>query len=423
MNSSQLEKFIIEAINDNTNVKISQLVNISKGGIFYEDDEMSGNFADIVRNIFHGRLYHEPMNLETKNFFQRFVMCYKIIIKYNHKLLNNKTYIGQGGRNDFLNSFTLLMSGYGEFYYEKYKKIHDDYLEVAYQLFIFSKQFKGDFTDTIDVLSYSVIDNRKFQKEVFKVAFEDFGLNNYIDEYVNFRNLNFGDLLAEYEDFCHKLIYKNESLEMWFDEWYVVNKNEIEKILNSEWCRLIFKQNLSVIDKDLDKDLDNHCCNRYRICYHSNPLLDDISHIDINKISKEKLSVIMSTISIRNYDIVCTITKYLEHLFKNTNFEVINLLKDYSWFSPMITLLKTVPNDDKTFIALLKNKVIRKGIAKNSNIIFDTIRRRRTRVIRYLWSSEKKILLNLRNRDNQSVLEYAKTCRGLMQNIVKILSN
>lgn len=422
MDSKKLEQFIIEVINDTSNIKIEQLEQLSKTGLFYDDNEMSGNFADVCRHIFHEKLDVSPMTLEQKNWYRKWVICYKIIIKYNPHLLKNKTYVGNGGRTDFVIGLTLLFTSKGEFV-NRQSKIHEDYLDIGFEIFMFNKQYIKGYDTVLDIINCSIYHKNRYQSEIIKIIFEDFGLNKLFNLTIGLDELRLDKIIEKYERLERVFRYREEEFAMGCDDFYsnIQNQIEINKLLNSQWCKMIFTNDShNFVDNYCRMKTDGHCSRCEYKDFIKN--FDKSEILNCNLLSESTLNVVLSNIVSSYFHINYQIEKFLENISVNADIDIFNVLQNYSSFIDGITKFTKVPSNDKDFIKMLGLKKIRKGIVKSPIIIFDTIRRRRTRVLKYLWKSEQNTMKKLKNNKGQNVLDYAKSCRGLMENIIRLFS-
>lgn len=421
MNSNQLEQFIIEVVDDKSNEKLEQLVSISKAGLNYNDKELTGNFADICRHIFHTKVKSEPMTLEQKDWYRKWVICYKIIIKHNPHLLNNKTYAGNGGITIRDMELILLITSCGYFYCHKYK-VHNDYLDVGYEIFMFNTQYVKYDRNSLCDISLSRKYKNKYQSQIIKILFEKYKINQLLNAFTIISNLPCAKIIDKYQNLEYVTRYTQEENELLYDDFYSYegNQDKLNQLINNNWYKIFITNDLEKITKD-NYYLKQYNClpvsyNEFLINFSESKLLDcKLIPIPILNVM---LSLTTSLINHINY----YMRVFLESIFNNVDLEIFNVIKNYSWFIPSMIKYKSIPNNDNDFLQLLTFTKFRKDVVNSNIFIFDTIRRRRIKVLKYLWKLEKANILKLKNNKGQNVLEYAKSCRGLMDNIINLLS-
>lgn len=324
---------LINHIIENDDAPFDKLEKMSKNGLkFQNGSKNTGNYADIIHKIFHDIPYNNP--IINKNYFTKFTKCHEIIIKHNPDLINNKVFVCLLISGCYISSVEFLMyvlfcsyeiegKAYSSWFDRtKIKSIHDDYFDVAYDLFMIYVKYcdcSQFYNKARSCISHKICSKNKYQNAVIKILLNDFGVSKYYDN-------NYGKI-------------------------------------NNEKCGYF-----------------------YRDC---------------------------------EVEIKCL----LKNIFDDSHFDIVKTIIKYDWFKKAISTNNIVPPNDKKFIELLNNVKIRKLFASYHSIIFELVRRRRTKVIRYIWKHEKKTILKLKNVKGQNILEYAKSCRGLMHKIIRILSN
>ena len=423
MNSKQLEQFIIEVIDDKSNQKLEQLVSISKAGVNYNDKELTGNFADICRHIFHTKVKSEPMTLEQKDWYRKWVICYKIIIRHNPHLLKNKTYVGNGGITIFDIELILLVTSCGYFNSCHKVKIHDDYLDTEYEIFMFNTQYINYDNDLyITMFSLSRKYKNKYQSQIIKILFEEYKINQLLNAFNIINNLPCAKIIDKYQNLECVNRYTYEENELLYDDFYSYegNQDKLNQLINNYWYKIFITNKL---EKNINDDyyLKQYKCSP-ELYNNFLTIFSESKSLDCKLIEIPILNVILSsTTSLINHINYYT-RIFIKSIFNNVDLEIFNVIKIYSWFIPLIIKYKLIPNDDNDFLQLLSFKKFRKVIVNSNIFIFDSIRRRRIKVLKYLWRLEKASILQLKNNKGQNVLEYAKNCRGLMHNIINLLS-
>jgi hypothetical protein len=436
MNFNHLQSSIIDILEDASDNKFLLLANISKAGIHYDDRELSGNYADIVRHIFHSKITNKPLTLTQRNYYRRFVICHKIIIRHNPHLINNKTYVGNGGKTDFVIVLQLLLMSHSEFYYAwRDSPVHADYFDIAYELFMFNKQYIQYLyqEDILCEFSNTVLYKNKYQCEVFKIMFEEFELNPIFDSFYNAKVSKVFDVLTKLETIQREFrIYESsekipnltleEEQELFLDD--LLSRKEIHtginSLINSPWCKLIFKNDL-IKSHNYCKLHETKCGDE---CKHkiTLKLISESTDFDIDSIEKRELFTKIKYLTYIHYNIMSNVELFIKNLYKNMNIDILNQVVKYAWFDQALKIHKEVPENDNNLIKLFEIKKIRKIFVNNSYIFFDIIRRRRTKIIKYLWKYEQSSIKKLRNDKGEDILTYAKSCRGLMHNIIALFS-
>jgi hypothetical protein len=454
-----LEDFIIEVIKDDSDEKIENLINLSKNGLSYDNGELCGNYADIVRHLFHSRIKDKPMSLKEKDFFRKFVICHKIIIKYNPHLLNNKTYIGQGGATDFIVGLTFLLTSNGYFNSSKNKRPHDDYFDIGYQLFLINKEYikVTNIEQILDVLSEPSIFENKYQSRVIQIIFEDFHIDELLQEFYNAKNSNIFNVIDQFCELEFKYGHSKEEQLLAYDD-FLSNfriKTELKNIFALKWNKIIFQmyfnqhhvsdnmdsieyKNHKVVnednedDNDYNEDDDNDDNEDDEYCRYIKNLnffskLNDFDASAVEQInlllnSRDELIQICYYIMGKYCDTLCIMEKCMKGIFRKINFNVINTLVKYNSFILALQIHKSVPENDTDFLQILRIKEISESFSNNPDVIFSTIRRRRTKIIKYFCTHKKDNIKKLKNNEGEDILTFAKKCRGLMHNIIRLLS-
>ena len=258
MNSNELEQFIIKVIDDKSNKKLEQLVSISKTGLNYDDKELTGNFADIYRHIFYTKVKPEPMSLEQKNWYRKWIICYKIIIKYNPHLLKNKTYAGNGGITICDMELILLVTSCGYFNYCR-EKIHDDYLDAGYEIFMFNIRYVNYDRNSLYDISLSRKYKNKYQSQIIKILFEKYKINQLLNAFTIISNLPCVKVINKYQNLECVTRYTQEENKLLYDDFYSYtgNQDNINLLINNNWYKIFISNDLEKIAYD-NHYLKNH---------------------------------------------------------------------------------------------------------------------------------------------------------------------
>ena len=342
----------------NGSTHIDEIITISSNGLNFNDNELCKNFANcIVEYLIIDQMQKIPSNDDIIR-MKKILECYKIIIRNNPHLLNNRMYVGNGGCPIDLYIIQLLLYGRKMYKLELYD---DRYLKILYSMFVFNISIKNDIELMIKILLYVNAKDHIYQNRCYRHIFEVREFNKILDVYAN--NINIELLNDIYEHGCRTIIDDHQ---------------QISKITNNSWFKLLTANN------------DNN----------------DLVHI---------LNLYSNT-----YD---NIKYFINKIIVNSNIDLISQCSKYHWFRKLFRYANSLPKNDKTMMTLIKDTNIRRIIVSNANILFELVRRRKTHIIKYLWRHEKNKLEQLRNNDNQTLLEYAMTCSGLMHNIIDLLQN
>jgi hypothetical protein len=344
--------------------------------------------------------------------------------------------VGNGGKTDFVIVLQLLLMSHSEFYYAWRKSpFHADYFDIAYELFMFNKQYIQYFhqENILYELSENIVYKNKYQCEVFKIMFEEWGLNPILNSFYNAKSSKIFDKLNKFET-----LKRNSHIYSSFkedEEWELVLDDFLSKecirigaklVINSPWCKLISKNDL-IKSHNRSNFHETNCKDKCKcettlklMCKSNEFDMDSIDSAD--SIKKRELLKKMEYL-MRTYETTLReIERFIKNLYKNMNIDILNLVVKYEWFKSALRIHNVVPENDNNLIKLLEIKEIRKNFATNCYIFFDTIRRRRIRIIKYLWKYEKTSIKKLRNDKGEDILTYAKNCRGLMHNIISLFS-
>ena len=97
-------------------------------------------------------------------------------------MLNNKTYAGNGGITIRDMELILLITSCGYFYCHKYK-VHNDYLDVGYEIFMFNTQYVKYDRNSLCDISLSRKYKNKYQNQIIKILFEKYKINQLLNAF------------------------------------------------------------------------------------------------------------------------------------------------------------------------------------------------------------------------------------------------
>lgn len=392
MNFINLNNIIEKTLNDPKN-DFTELVNMSKNGLNFGSGRIEDNYAKITERFFYDHLSKEQILINEKRYYYKFVVCHKIIINHNPHLLNNRSY---SDRTEFERCLYLLYSGTNEGLF----RCHEDYLEIAFEMLNFNKNFIDEISilQCINAIQFVIPEKQYKQNNILNMLFNDFGISKVLNEFMDLNELINAKKIKVSDTFIFK---KTDNTK--FLRHDTLDTTEINKLLDSKWCSTIIKNIMNCYDHELALTLKSILNKKY-----------DIEYI-------KSTSILYEIVNYYNIFSSC-IGYFLDNFFKICRKDILNKFLKYDWFVYLIKTKSNVPQDDKVFINILQNKKYRECLVENKFIIFELIRRRRTKVIKYLWRFEQKKIKTIKNNNGQNVLEYAKTCKGLMHNIIKIFS-
>lgn len=392
MSFTDLNNIIEKTLNDPKN-DFAELVNISKEGLNFDNGRIEDNYAKITERFFYDHLSTDAISLDEKRYYYKFVMCHKIIINHNPHLLNNKSHSDE---TEFQRCLYLLYSGTNKGLF----RCNDDYLEIAFEMLNFNKIFIDEIgiLQCINAIQMVIPEKQYKQNNILNMLFNDFGVSKVLNEFMDLNELINAKKIKGSDTFICK---KTENTK--FLRHDKLTHTEINKLLDSKWCNSVIINILNCEDRELATTFKSILNKKYDIEYiKSTPILYEI---------------------VNYYNIFSSCIGYfIDNFFKNHRKDILNKFLNYDWFVKLIKTKSNVPKDDKIFINILQNKKYRECLMENKFIIFELIRRRRTKVIKCLWRFEQKKIKTIKNNNGQNVLEYAKVCRGLMHNIIKIFA-